>query len=72
MLWFFCIPTEEMKDPDRFQYILCYGSSINFNSTSLRISTFQYILCYGSSVPAPTMPSTPGAFQYILCYGSSE
>ena len=32
-----------------FQYILCFGSSIDNNKDELTEGKFQYILCFGSS-----------------------
>ena len=35
----------------KFQYILCYGSTISPFIPSKLLSIFQYILCYGSTLP---------------------
>ena len=35
--------------PKRFQYILCYGSTLRFLKVRFKDFKFQYILCYGST-----------------------
>ena len=34
----------------KFQYILCYGSTVIIRRISIIKGEFQYILCYGSTV----------------------
>ena len=33
----------------KFQYILCYGSTLSAYLCDVEVSEFQYILCYGST-----------------------
>ena len=55
----------------RFQYILCYGSTVNFLKGLVNFLGFQYILCYGSTEFKTAKSLYVIAFQYILCYGST-
>ena len=41
--------TRETK-PVRFQYILCYGSTVAYIQHIFLSNAFQYILCYGSTL----------------------
>ena len=56
---------------EKFQYILCYGSTGISKSSLISIAWFQYILCYGSTVVKLKNPDVKDIFQYILCYGST-
>ena len=40
----------------RFQYILCYGSTVTIK-TGIASAEFQYILCYGSTRTSPVTTS---------------
>ena len=55
----------------KFQYILCYGSTYFPSSVDFKILLFQYILCYGSTNLCSQQIQIVPAFQYILCYGST-
>ena len=55
----------------KFQYILCYGSTLRENSKLNSHIRFQYILCYGSTLFCFLVLFGYETFQYILCYGST-
>ena len=55
----------------RFQYILCYGSTVLLAINTDYERPFQYILCYGSTFFFVQGNIQTLQFQYILCYGST-
>jgi len=61
---------QDANSTSKFQYILCFGSSLHYSFIQIHKDSFQYILCFGSR-QAPQIPQQPILlFQYILCFGS--
>ena len=50
MLWFNQSVATQRNYNFKFQYILCYGSTLFHKKNTGGILKFQYILCYGSTV----------------------
>ena len=72
MLRFNASPSQiDSFKPVEFQYILCYGSTLDSTLEKIFNNSFQYILCYGSTENRISGIPLPAEFQYILCYGST-
>ena len=56
---------------NKFQYILCVGSSKEAAEKVCEAKKFQYILCVGSRFGVVLRKVQTSLFQYILCVGSS-
>ena len=72
MLWFYTIQTDGKHHGCKFQYISCYGSTIEEDTSNLPLPKFQYISCYGSTAGVHSFIIEEWLFQYISCYGSTR
>ena len=54
-----------------FQYIVCFGSTLDKNGKSVYKYLFQYIVCFGSTLKNFSGLGRFFWFQYIVCFGST-
>ena len=58
MYRFYEVRTGELRGQDRFQYIICIGSTENIPERIIRHLKFQYIICIGSTQQAKELRQT--------------